>query len=58
MTSYAVTDRRVTPCYEPATRACDLARVMPPTTLGTKLKDVLATLSDVDVSAWLGAGLA
>lgn len=55
MTSYTATDPRVATCYELATRAFELARVMPPTTLGTKPNGDLATLADVTAEGFIVA---
>lgn len=55
MTTYTATDPRIGACYEIATKARDLARVMPPAIRGIKRNRDVATLADVTAEAFIVA---
>ena len=47
MTGAVASDPRIAACYEIATRAADLARVIPPTAMGEKANGDVSTLADI-----------
>jgi myo-inositol-1(or 4)-monophosphatase len=47
MTRAVVSDPRIAACYDIATRAADLARVIPPTAMGEKANGDVSTLVDI-----------